>query len=104
MAICIESEDLLSLPQAAAEIKPRRKHVSTLHRWRLKGVRGIKLETVMVGGHRCTSAQAIERFHQRVTAAADGQPFESRSSTPRQRKAEVDQAERDLDQMNVRSA
>lgn len=101
MAICIESEDLLSLPQAAAEIKPRRKHVSTLHRWRLKGVRGIKLETVMVGGHRCTSAQAIDRFHHRVTAAADGEPVESPSKTSRQRKNDIARAEQDLARMGV---
>jgi Protein of unknown function (DUF1580) len=44
----------------------------TLHRWCLLGVRGIRLECVMVGGRRCTSIEALNRFFQAVTAAANG--------------------------------
>lgn len=37
-------------------------HYSTLYRWATKGARGRTLETVMVGGVRFTSIEAIERF------------------------------------------
>ena len=97
----IRREKVLTLQQAAANAKPKKVHVSTMHRWRLRGVRGVKLETALRGGQRVTSEEAIERFHQRVTAAADGQAPESHSRTSGARKAEVDQAERDLDQMGV---
>ena len=36
--------------------------ISALHRWRLSGVRGVKLETLLVGGTRFTSTEAISRF------------------------------------------
>jgi hypothetical protein len=59
----LSAEDLLSFGKAASAI-PGRERVSlgTLHRWRLKGVRGVRLETVLIGGQRFTSRQAIERF------------------------------------------
>jgi hypothetical protein len=45
---------------------------STWWRWSTLGVRGVKLETILVGGRRCTTAQAVQRFIARVTAAAGG--------------------------------
>ena len=100
MAIDISREQIISLVEAAGQY-PGRPHISTIFRWGDRGVCGVRLETVRCGGRRCTSHEALDRFTQRVTAAADGQSIESRSTTPRQRKAEVDQAGRDLDQMNV---
>ncbi len=46
----------------APELIPGRPHVSTLHRWRLRGVRGRRLETFLSGGRRFTTLEAIERF------------------------------------------
>lgn len=40
----------------------RRVSLATLHRWRLSGVRGVKLETCLVGGRRHTSREAVDRF------------------------------------------
>ena len=59
----IESETLIPFQQARNEF-PGRKRVgnATLHRWRLHGVRGCKLETLVVGGQRFTSREAIQRF------------------------------------------
>src|SRR5829696_2538443 len=37
-------------------------HRSTLERWRLRGVRGVRLDTILLGGLRCTSVEALERF------------------------------------------
>jgi hypothetical protein len=67
------SDDLITLREAAA-LLPRRRgrkrpHFSTLWRWALRGVRGVKLETVSVGDTLCTSPAALEEFLRRVTEA-----------------------------------
>lgn len=87
------TETLLSFAEAA-KVPPNRPHVSTLHRWRLKGVRGVKLETCLVGGRRYTSLEAMARFFAAITAAADGQPVPHR--TPAQRQRAIERAEREL--------
>ena len=63
MAICTETETLIPF-NAAREAFPggKRLALQTLHRWRLHGVRGTKLETILIGGSRFTSAEAIQRF------------------------------------------
>lgn len=60
------SEDLLSLREACAAL-PGRPHISTIHRWRLRGVRGVRLETILVGGRRFTSRTAIADFIARAS-------------------------------------
>ena len=63
MAIDYEVETLIPFHEARSAL-PGRKRVAlpTLHRWRLHGVRGVRLETVLVGGLRYTSREAIRRF------------------------------------------
>ncbi len=68
----ILNETLKSLNEAATL---EGVHVSTLHRWRLKGVRGVKLETCRRGGSRCTSLQALQRFHDEITRRTDGETY-----------------------------
>lgn len=71
MAISVD-ETLLSLAAAAAELPRRRRgkptHVSTLHRWATRGLRGVRLEVLRVGGTTCTSREALQRFFTRLTA------------------------------------
>jgi len=86
-------EKLLTFAQAAAWL-PSRPHVATLHRWRLKGVHGVRLETVRIGGRRYTSQEAISRFVAATTAAADGSPPPAR--TARQRERAIREAEKEL--------
>ena len=93
----LKSETLLTFQQAADSL-PHKPHLSTLHRWRLRGCRGVKLETLLVGGIRFTSSEALQRFFNRTTAIADGtaQP-EARTSSQRERafsraKAELEAA------------
>jgi hypothetical protein len=62
MSVRLLSETLMSLPDACSAFPGRKVSLPTLHRWRLSGVRGIFLETVLVGGRRMTSLEAIERF------------------------------------------
>jgi hypothetical protein len=39
-----------------------RLHLSTIYRWQQRGLNGIRLETVQVGGTRCTTEAALLRF------------------------------------------
>ena len=93
MSIDISSETLLSLSDAAKTL-PGRPHVSSLFRWRLRGIRGVTLETCLIGGRRFTSREALIRFASRTTAAASGEPPPLR--TPRQRERDVRRAEEEL--------
>ena len=54
---------------------------STCHRWRTRGARGVKLETVLVGGARYTTVEAIERFFASATLVADGDVRDSADNT-----------------------
>ena len=71
MSIDLRSETILRFPEVKKRT-PFKVHVSTLHRWRLRGVRGVKLETAMLGGGRVTSLEALERFVVRVSESTDG--------------------------------
>lgn len=63
--IDIAHEQLLI--QQAADMLKVSKH--TIVRWQLKGLKGIKLETIQVGAYRRTSVEAIKRFQSRVESA-----------------------------------
>ena len=64
-AVDLLTEDLLSLPEARLEV-PGTPHVSTLHRWRLRGIGGVRLETIRIGGRILTSRQSLARFLTRL--------------------------------------
>lgn len=51
----------LTLPEAAASL-PSRPHLSTLHRWRLRGIRGVRLRTCLIGGRRFTRPEWLHEF------------------------------------------
>jgi hypothetical protein len=66
MPINTRIEELISLADAARLLPARRRgkkpHISCLYRWTTTGCRGVVLESVMVGGTRCTSREALTRF------------------------------------------
>ena len=47
------------LPNVEGQNRP---HLSTIWRWSLRGVGGVKLETVKIGSRVVTSRQAVTRF------------------------------------------
>jgi len=49
-------------------------HQVTLSLWYRRGVRGVRLETIMIGGRRCTSIEALNRFYQAVSQARSPHP------------------------------
>ncbi len=73
------AEKLIPLDEIA-KIVPGRPHKSTLHRWRMRGVRGIQLETVLIGGKWFSSREAVNRFFIATTAAAMHRPVEGLTS------------------------
>jgi len=71
--IDIHSENLINL-RTAATLRPsgrngRPTHVSTVFRWIQRGVRGVRLEAVRIGGSMYTSREALQRFVDRLTAS-----------------------------------
>ncbi len=62
----------LNLNEAAQKI-PGRPHLSTLHRWAEKGVRGIRLRTVRVGHRRFTTQDDIDQFLAKLNESTDQQ-------------------------------
>ena len=67
----IQQEQLISLKEAPKHLPKRngkRTHYSTVFRWATKGARGRKLESVLIGGMRYTSVEALSRFTASATA------------------------------------
>jgi len=101
--IDVANEQVIPLAAGAREVPNRDSgrgvNVSTIWRWALKGSRGVKLETVFVGGIRMTSREALQRFYQRVTAAADGEP--APVYTDKQRERAIQQAKATLEAAGI---
>ncbi len=76
------AEELLSLAQAA-HLLLGPPHVNTLWRWATRGVRGIRLRTVMVGGCRYIPSSMSEFTSRLSSAAESGSSQGSVPSIPR---------------------
>ena len=81
-------ESLVTLPEAS-EIAPGSPHLSTLRRWCSRGIRGRVLETVLIGGRRWTSREALERFFTALSMLGET-PVSS--PTTRSRTRQIDKA------------
>jgi hypothetical protein len=90
---CKKMVDEELFPLAKAPI-PGRPSIPTLWRWRQKGVRGVRLETITVGGRTYVSRAAIEKFIAGTTTAASGEPAPLRSPAARERA--IARAEKEL--------
>ena len=56
--IDINEEEVISLTQVSKEY-PGRPNASTVWRWHARGLHGIRLETIVLGGRRMTSREAL---------------------------------------------
>jgi hypothetical protein len=90
----IDHEYALTLAQAAREI-PGRPHVGTVVRWAARGIKGFKLETVVVGGRRFTSREAISRFVERLNTQV-------RLDSPKERAQQISRAAEHLDWRGIK--
>jgi hypothetical protein len=109
MPIDIRSEEIFSLTAATKLpcFRNRRGgrpiNVSTLWRWATTGCRGIKLESILAGGSRATSLEAVERFFEQLTLQADGEhvaPLQSPHLSAARRK-QIETAEKRLAKAGV---
>jgi hypothetical protein len=92
LMIDINCEKLLHLVEVPKSI-PGRPHISTVIRWWRHGVKGVRLETVVVGGRRYTSFEAVQRFISRLNNPSD----ESNVPLPKQRQKEIARADQRMD-------
>ena len=87
-------EDLMSV-EKAVKIIPSRPHTGTVIRWSTRGVGGVKLQTVRVGGRRFVSRRALMEFVSALTEKVDGGIASVATKSSRRRNIEA--AERELD-------
>ena len=90
------TETLVNFQHAGRHI-PGNPALCTLHRWRLSGVRGTKLETLLVGGIRYTSTEAIARF----IAAQNADQIPAPALTAKQRRTQAESANRVLQEAGI---
>lgn len=90
------TEELIPFQQAGRRI-PGNPSVCALHRWRLSGVRGAKLESLLCGGKRFTSAEAIQRF----IAAQNKDELPTPALTGNQRRIQAETANRLLQEAGI---
>lgn len=96
MPIDASDEELIPIATAAQLFPGKPVCIQTMHRWRLNGVRGVKLETLLIGGLRYTSKEAIERF-----IHAQNQDGSWPTTSPQQRARQAEAAREKLAQMGI---
>ncbi len=85
----------------------RKLHPSTAYRWSTTGCQGIVLETIQVGGSRCTSSEALQRLFENLTRArrsgtpAVGAAQASGIRTSAARRRAADSAGRELERLGA---
>ena len=99
MSIDFETERCIPIGEAPKNI-PGRPSLASVYRWMTDGVRGgVRLESLVVGGQRFTSIEAIGRFIARTTRNSPGAPVPR--PTSRQREAAIRRAERELERAGI---
>jgi hypothetical protein len=102
--IDIETETLIPLVDVPKNIPPSRSgrpmNRSAAFRWVQKGLRGVRLEAVQVGGRRMTSAQALSRFFSALSNNA-GLATDPWPRTPRRRDKDIAGAHRDCEAAGI---
>jgi hypothetical protein len=86
------SETLIALADVPAHLPNRRggkrATVSCAYRWAQKGCQGVVLETLQCGGTKITSLEALQRFFERLSGAANSTSTATRTLRQRQRASE----------------
>ena len=95
-------QSLLPPVDAVEQVTGRRPSLSTLHRWRLRGVRGVKLQTVLVGGRRFVTEDAVREFIAATTMAGERDPSARAEAGSRDR--QIEDAESQLREMGCSSS
>lgn len=94
--IDLATEQLLTFSQAAARLPSDGSRgivdVSTVRRWATRGVRGVQLEAIRIGGMRYTSVEALRRFAEAIEHGPTngGRPRRRNPRADARRDAELD--------------
>ena len=100
--IDLSSEELIPLREVPRVLPPRptgkRVHISACYRWTSRGLQGVRLETLKVGGTRYTSIEALQRFAERTSSA---EPLATQANHPgtRTRQKQMALAERKVEEI-----
>lgn len=95
--IDLKHEQLIEIRSVPRHLPKRpsgkRIHISAVYRWISRGVRGITLESIVIGGTRYTSIEALERFSEQLSAGPSRQS--GPPTTTRRRIREQERAARE---------
>ena len=99
MAIDTDTEDIITLGEACRDVPPKGISPATMARWLQRGVgpRRIKPETILIGGRRLTSREAMARF----IAAQNADQSPAPAITPTQRRRQAENANRVLQEAGL---
>ncbi|HOW71915.1 MAG TPA: DUF1580 domain-containing protein [Phycisphaerae bacterium] len=93
--IDILTEHLIPIRNVPHRLPPRptgrRVHISAVYRWIQRGVRGVQLETIRIGGTSYTSIEALQRFAERQSRAPTAD-LVSQAHTTATRRRQIDSA------------
>lgn len=98
--IDLKNEHAITVPEAAAAV-PGGTTTRIVYTWINRGIGGIRLEAIKLGGAWYTSHEAIQRFGDRLTEAQHAKRGDRPRSTTRDRRYR--RAQRELDRMGVTS-
>lgn len=73
------------LPNHIPRNRGRKVHIATVYRWMNRGVRGIRLETLLIGGRRYVTEESLERFVSLVSSQTTAGPTQKVVTEQRQR-------------------
>ncbi len=97
--IDITCEQLVSIRDIPRHLPRRpsgkRVHISACYRWLSRGVSGVKLEAIRIGGTTYTSVEALQRFAERLSSSTPRPLIEPAPSLSRQKM--IDRAARELE-------
>src|SRR5438128_2214980 len=101
----LTQEPPISLAEAAKSIPSgrgaKRTHISTVFRWISRGVSGVRLEALRLGGRWVTSREAVQRFAERLTAERSGAQPTLTTRTSARRTAATARAEVELQRIGI---
>lgn len=89
-------QKLLNICEAIHSVTGRRFNLSTGWRWSTKGCRGIRLETVIVGGKRLTTVEMVEAFIKATTDARNSTYETQHVATTSARERQIAKASAEL--------
>ncbi len=99
--IDITHEHLIPVRDVPRKLPPRpngrRIHISAVYRWIQRGVRGVRLESVRIGGTTYTSEEAMQRYAEQLNAPGSTNPGPQKFVTSATRQKQIDRAARQVD-------